>query len=137
MTGIALRKSRDLNLVDITKPSCLTLQIYCTLIITTNKLIKNVKGMFSIPPPFFPLQTILNLIMFSYQSFFSLHCIFSISSQLHTDQTTLLLYLLLHRNPTIASYLLSRTDIDHLVSRNLPCNHSKLSRTVGTLEWKS
>ena len=39
----------------------------------------------------------------------------TLCSQLHTDQTTLLLYLLLHRNPTIASYLLSRTDIDHLV----------------------
>ncbi|XP_028418977.1 dymeclin-like [Dendronephthya gigantea] len=39
----------------------------------------------------------------------------TLCSQLHTDQTTLLLYLLLHRNPTIASYLLSRTDIDNLV----------------------
>lgn len=39
----------------------------------------------------------------------------TLCSQLHTDQTTLLLYLLLHRNPTIASYFLSRTDIDHLV----------------------
>lgn len=42
MTRIALRKSRVLNLVDITKPSSLTLQIYCTLIITRNKLGKNV-----------------------------------------------------------------------------------------------
>ena len=35
---------------------------------------------------------------------------------LHKDQTTLLLYLLLHRNPNVASFILSRTDIDNLVS---------------------
>lgn len=35
---------------------------------------------------------------------------------LHKDQTTLLLYLLLHRNPNVATFILSRTDIDNLVS---------------------
>ncbi|XP_046856978.1 dymeclin-like [Xenia sp. Carnegie-2017] len=39
----------------------------------------------------------------------------TISSQLYTDETTLLLYLLLHRNPIIASYMLSRTDIERLI----------------------
>ncbi|CAH1999813.1 unnamed protein product [Acanthoscelides obtectus] len=31
------------------------------------------------------------------------------------DATTLLLYLLLHRNPTFKTYLLSRADLDHLI----------------------
>ncbi|XP_022799189.1 dymeclin-like [Stylophora pistillata] len=39
----------------------------------------------------------------------------AICRDLHKDQTTLLLYLLLHRNPSVASFILSRTDIDNLV----------------------
>ena len=40
---------------------------------------------------------------------------FTTNRDLHKDQTTLLLYLLLHRNPNVASFILSRTDIDNLV----------------------
>lgn len=36
--------------------------------------------------------------------------------ELNKDQTTLLLYLLLHRNPDVAGFILSRADIDNLVS---------------------
>lgn len=39
----------------------------------------------------------------------------AICRDLHKDQTTLLLYLLLHRNSNVASFILSRTDIDNLV----------------------
>ncbi|EDV29699.1 uncharacterized protein TRIADDRAFT_52367 [Trichoplax adhaerens] len=39
----------------------------------------------------------------------------TICKELHADETTLLLYLLLHRNPSFASYVLSRVDIDSLV----------------------
>lgn len=49
---------------------------------------------------------------------FALHIgmLFSaICRDLHKDQTTLLLYLLLHRNSSVASFILSRTDIDNLV----------------------
>nr|XP_058970564.1 dymeclin-like [Pocillopora verrucosa] len=49
---------------------------------------------------------------------FTLHIgmLFSaICRDLHKDQTTLLLYLLLHRNSSVASFILSRTDIDNLV----------------------
>ncbi|XP_068711607.1 dymeclin-like [Montipora capricornis] len=39
----------------------------------------------------------------------------AICRDFHKDQTTLLLYLLLHRNPNVAAFILSRTDIDNLV----------------------
>lgn len=39
----------------------------------------------------------------------------AVCRDLHKDQTTLLLYLLLHRNPNVATFILSRTDIDNLV----------------------
>ena len=40
----------------------------------------------------------------------------TLSSTLKEDQTTLLMYLLMHRNTSIKSYFLSRTNLDHLVS---------------------
>lgn len=39
----------------------------------------------------------------------------AICTDLHKDQTTLLLYLLLHRNPNVSTFILSKTDIDNLV----------------------
>ena len=61
---------------------------------------------------------------------------------LHKDQTTLLLYLLLHRNSSVASFILSRTDIDNLVraiflylwaSPNFICK----CHTLVKLSWRS
>ena len=61
---------------------------------------------------------------------------------LHKDQTTLLLYLLLHRNSSVASFILSRTDIDNLVraiflylwaSSNFICK----CHTLVKLSWRS
>lgn len=53
----------------------------------------------------------------------------AVCRDLHKDQTTLLLYLLLHRNPNVATFILSRTDIDNLVMPILkllynPDNHN-------------
>ena len=38
---------------------------------------------------------------------------------LNDDQVTLFLYLLLHRNPNYKAFVLSRTNIDQLVSRRV------------------
>ena len=40
----------------------------------------------------------------------------AICKTLNEDQTTLLLYLLLHKNQSMKSFILSRTNIDQLVS---------------------
>lgn len=40
----------------------------------------------------------------------------TICDQMNCDETTLLLYFLLHRNTTFKSYVMSRTDIELLVS---------------------
>ncbi|CAH1789250.1 unnamed protein product [Owenia fusiformis] len=39
----------------------------------------------------------------------------TLSETLHDDQTTLLLYLLLHRNPNMKSFILTRTNLDKIV----------------------
>ncbi|XP_050397262.1 dymeclin [Patella vulgata] len=47
---------------------------------------------------------------------------------LRDDQTTLLLYLLIHRNPRVKDYLLSRTNIDHLVMPLLKILYQAMER---------
>ena len=58
---------------------------------------------------------------------------------LHKDQTTLLLYLLLHRNPNVATFILSRTDIDNLVSVFFNCfsNRTLLTDKPVCVIWKN
>lgn len=40
-----------------------------------------------------------------------------------SDQATLLLYMLLHQNGNVRTYVLARTDIENLVSAGAPCRH--------------
>jgi len=40
----------------------------------------------------------------------------TICEQIHSDETTLLLYMLVHRNSSFKSYIMARSDIEHLAS---------------------
>jgi len=55
-----------------------------------------------------------SLVCVSYSELYNTLC-----RTLHSEQTTLLLYMLLHRVDSVRAFILSRTNIDHLVCNNL------------------